>query len=236
MTTLGIVDLTLRLLVAGLAAVLLGVEREVRGHAAGVRTHALVAIGAALFTLVGAYGFADVPRGPSYDPTRIAAQVASGIGFLGAGAILRQGIGVRGLTTAATLWLAAALGVASGAGAYAAVAVTTVVVLLVLVALRLAKPVLQRVGGGVTLVELEYERGHGTLGPLLRAVNALPGRLDHLELDDDEDEEEGLRRASLYVTGRDLDQLHAVVEQLRERPEVRAVRITRGAGGAPAPG
>src|SRR3954465_2370770 len=106
-----------------IAAALLGLEREVRGDPAGSRTHALVAVGAALFTIAGAYGFSDVPRGPNIDPARVAAQVASGVGFLGAGAILRQGFGVRGLTTAATLWLAAAIGVASGAGAYAAVAV-----------------------------------------------------------------------------------------------------------------
>src|SRR3954453_12189819 len=116
-----------------IAAVLVGLEREVRGHVAGSRTHALVAVGAALFTIAGAYGFTDVPHGPNVDPARIAAQVASGIGFLGAGAILRQGLGVRGLTTATTLWLAAALGVASGAGAYPAVAICTAIVLLVLI-------------------------------------------------------------------------------------------------------
>src|SRR3954451_23793087 len=96
------------------AAVLLGLEREVRGHPAGARTHALVAVGAVLFTIAGAYGFGDVPHGPTVDPARVAAQVASGVGFLGAGAIMRQGFGVRGLTTAATLWLAAAIGVTAG--------------------------------------------------------------------------------------------------------------------------
>src|SRR5947209_16104021 len=100
-----------------------------RAHAAGVRTHALVAVGAALFTVAGAYGFADVPHGSNVDPARIAAQVASGVGFLGAGAILRQGIGVRGLTTAATLWLAAALGLASGAGAYDAALLGTAILM-----------------------------------------------------------------------------------------------------------
>src|SRR4051794_19328987 len=112
--------LSLRLGVAALAGLTLGFERELRARAAGLRTHALVAVGAALFTIAGAYGFADIPRGPNVDPARIAAQVASGIGFLGAGAILRQGYGVRGLTTAATLWLAAAIGGAAGAGAHPA--------------------------------------------------------------------------------------------------------------------
>src|SRR3954465_14920409 len=128
MRGLSTLELSLRIGIAMIAAVLLGLEREVRCHPAGSRTHALVAVGAALFTIAGAYGFTDVPHGPNVDPARIAAQVASGIGFLGAGAILRRGLGVRGLTTATTLWLAAALGVASGAGAYAAVAICTVVV------------------------------------------------------------------------------------------------------------
>ena len=216
--------------VAAFAAVLLGLEREIRGHPAGVRTHALVAVGAALFTVSGAYGFADLPRGANIDPARIAAQVASGVGFLGAGAILRQGLGVRGLTTAATLWLAAAIGVASGAGAYPAVAVGTVVVLFALVALRMAKPLLARWGGGVTVIELEYQRGHGTLGPVLRTVNSLQTKLDHLELtDDDEEDDDGLRHVCLYLRSRNPEHVHAAVDALRDRPEVRAVRVNGAA-------
>src|SRR5579884_1755133 len=99
-----LVVLSMRLLVAAAVGLVIGYERELRSEPAGVRTHALVAIGAALFTIAGAYGFADLPRGANVDPARIAAQVASGIGFLGAGAILRHGLGVRGLTTASTLW------------------------------------------------------------------------------------------------------------------------------------
>ncbi|MFL6139285.1 MAG: MgtC/SapB family protein [Frankiaceae bacterium] len=229
MRDLSLLELTLRIAVAAGAAVLLGLEREIRGHPAGVRTHALVAIGAALFTLAGAYGFADVPRGPNVDPARIAAQVASGVGFLGAGAILRQGLGVRGLTTAATLWLAAAIGVTSGAGAYPAVGVGTVVVLIVLVGMRLAKPLLTRLGGGVTVIELDYERGHGTLGPVLRTVNGLQSRLDHLEVTDDgEESADGIRHVCLYVQSRDFAQIQAALDELRARPEVRALRVSGG--------
>src|SRR4051794_12165744 len=158
-------ELVIRLVIAMAAGLAVGLEREFRAHPAGIRTHALVAVGAALFTISGAYGFADVPRAPTIDPARVAAQVASGVGFLGAGAILRQGLGVRGLTTAATLWLAAALGVASGSGAWPAVLFGTLVVLIVLVILRLAKPIIERFSTPTTLIEVEYERGHGTLGP-----------------------------------------------------------------------
>src|SRR3954471_18062420 len=191
-------ELVIRLVIAMVAAVLLGLEREVRGHPAGVRTHALVAVGAALFTITGAYGFSDVPHGPNVDPARIAAQVASGVGFLGAGAIMRQGFGVRGLTTAATLWLPPAIGVARGAGAYPAVAVVTGVVLAVLVALRLAKPLIVRWAGSATTIELEYQRGHGTLGPVLRSINGLGHRLEQIDLtDEDEMSNDGLRRVTL---------------------------------------
>jgi putative Mg2+ transporter-C (MgtC) family protein len=135
-------------LAAGLGAAV-GLEREVREHEAGLRTHMLVAVGSALFTLVSAYGFSEffAQTGPvvPVDPTRIAAQIVTGIGFLGAGAIIRQGMNVRGLTTAATLWAVAAIGLASGAGYYFGAVATTVVVLIALWPVKiLAKQLLGR--------------------------------------------------------------------------------------------
>ena len=135
-------------LAAGLGAAV-GLERELREHEAGLRTHMLVAVGSALFTLVSAYGFSEffVQTGPvvPVDPTRIAAQIVTGIGFLGAGAIIRQGMNVRGLTTAATLWAVAAIGLASGAGYYSGAIATTVVVLVALWPVKiLAKRILDR--------------------------------------------------------------------------------------------
>src|SRR5258708_4555566 len=128
-------DLIGRLAVAALLGALVGVERESAAKGAGVRTHAVVALGAALFTIAGAYGFTDLGKGPNVDPARIAAQVAAGVGFIGAGAILRSGASVRGITTAATVWLAAAIGVAAGAGGWLAAIVATVLTVLVLVVL-----------------------------------------------------------------------------------------------------
>lgn len=105
-------ELALRLAMSlGLGA-LIGLEREYHRQAAGFRTHSLVALGAALFTIVSAYGFEGA------DPTRIAAQIVSGIGFIGAGTILHYRGSVRGLTTAASLWAVAAVGMAAGAGLY----------------------------------------------------------------------------------------------------------------------
>src|SRR3954463_11629043 len=112
-----------RLALAAALGGAIGFERELRDREAGFRTHMLVCVGSALFTIVSAYGFSDfLTSGDQViraDPTRIAAQIVTGIGFLGAGAIIRQGVSIRGLTTAATLWVAAAIGMASGAGQHA---------------------------------------------------------------------------------------------------------------------
>ncbi len=110
------VDLAIRLLLAALLGAGIGIEREIHEHPAGMRTHLLVSLGAAVFTVVGIHGFGG--PGPGVDPSRVAAQVVSGIGFLGAGAILKYGTSIRGLTTAASLWATAAVGLAVGAGSW----------------------------------------------------------------------------------------------------------------------
>lgn len=114
-------DFVLRLFVAGLLGALVGIDREYRAKEAGFRTHFLVALGSALFMIVSKYGFGDVlgDEGVGLDPSRIASQVVTGIGFLGAGTIIIQKLFVRGLTTAAGIWATAAIGLAVGAGQYA---------------------------------------------------------------------------------------------------------------------
>jgi putative Mg2+ transporter-C (MgtC) family protein len=130
----------LRIALAAVFGGAIGIEREIREREAGLRTHMLVAVGSCLFTLTSAYGFHEfLVNGGAViraDPTRIAAQIVTGIGFLGAGAIIRQGLAVRGLTTAATLWVVAAIGLAAGAGYYSAALITTLVVLFSLWPLR----------------------------------------------------------------------------------------------------
>jgi putative Mg2+ transporter-C (MgtC) family protein len=160
----------LRLSLAAVLGGLIGVERELREREAGLRTHLLVSLGSALFTIVGAYGFhAFLESGQAVvraDPTRIAAQIVTGIGFLGAGAIIRQGLSVRGLTTAATLWVVAAVGLAAGAGYYSAAVITTAVVLVALWPLRLlAYRILRRyrADDGRLLVELPAGTAPGEL-------------------------------------------------------------------------
>jgi putative Mg2+ transporter-C (MgtC) family protein len=125
----------------GLAALLggaIGFERERLSWAAGLRTHMLVSVGACLFMIVSSYGFMDVldHEHVSLDPSRVAAQVVSGIGFLGAGSILLRGEIVRGLTTAASLWTVAAIGLATGGGLYLAAASATVIILIILAGIK----------------------------------------------------------------------------------------------------
>ena len=124
-------DLAVRMLIAAVLGAAIGLEREIHEHPAGMRTHLLVALGSAIFTVLSIYGFEGVGRGnvaASVDPTRIAAQIVSGIGFLGAGAILKYGTSIRGLTTAASLWTAAGIGMAAGAGEWVIAAVGTFIV------------------------------------------------------------------------------------------------------------
>lgn len=128
-------QITIRLALALILGGLIGLERESMGRPAGFRTHILVATAASLLMMVSMYAFGDVYAG-RYDPGRIAAQVVSGIGFLGAGTILREGISIQGLTTAASLWAVAGIGLASGSGFYFAAILTTGFVLLTLVFLN----------------------------------------------------------------------------------------------------
>ncbi len=121
-------ELIARLGVSLVLGAAIGIEREVNRQPAGFRTHSLVALGSAIFTVVSAYSF----PGSDVDPTRIAAQIVTGIGFIGAGTILRHGGTVRGLTTAASLWSVAGVGMASGAGLYVVALAGAVLVLIVL--------------------------------------------------------------------------------------------------------
>ncbi len=122
------VEMILRLLLAAALGAVIGYQRERARKSAGLRTHVLICSGAALFTIVSIYGF-----GATGDTARVAAGVVAGIGFLGAGAIIRGGEGiVAGLTTAATIWAVAGIGLAAGAGLYLLSAVATVLILIVL--------------------------------------------------------------------------------------------------------
>jgi len=121
-------EMVLRILMAAALGAVIGYQRERAGKSAGLRTVVLVCVGAALFAMASIYGF-----GAGADPSRVAAGIVIGIGFLGAGAIMRRGEGhIEGLTTAATIWVMASVGLAAGAGLYLISAVTTAVILIIL--------------------------------------------------------------------------------------------------------
>lgn len=131
----------LRIIVASVLGAVVGLERDIHGRAAGLRTNLLVSLGAALFMIISeavatAYGAASATTALRADPARIAAQVVSGIGFLGAGAIIKHGFSIRGLTTAASMWTVAAIGMAAGAGYFELAVVATVAALLSLIVLN----------------------------------------------------------------------------------------------------
>lgn len=130
------VQIIIRLIVSVLVSGLIGLERQLHRRAAGLRTHILVCVGSTLIMLTSLYIFDIYKDKIAVDPSRIAAGVITGIGFLGAGTIIRYGEEIRGLTTAASLWVVAALGLAVGCGFYVAAIATTVIVLLTLMFLR----------------------------------------------------------------------------------------------------
>src|SRR3954470_16772783 len=139
MNMLSYSDTLIRLLAAAaLGSSIIGFERERLLWAAGIRTHMLVCVGACLIMIVSAYGFAGslVSQNIVLDPSRVAAQVVSGIGFLGAGAIIARNEIVRGLTTAASIWTVAAIGLAVGGGLYLAAGASTVIILIILAGIK----------------------------------------------------------------------------------------------------
>lgn len=188
MPELSSLDVLLRLGLAALLTGAIGAEREIRERSAGLRTYMLVGVGSALFTLVSAYAWGDfVARGEvRVDPTRIAAQIVTGVGFLGAGAILRQGLSVRGLTTAAGLWAAAAIGMSAAAGFWVAAIATTAIVMLALAPLRVLEGHLVRVGGDIGSLEVHLS-AQGTIGPVVDLLGRYGVTMQSIELDPSEE-------------------------------------------------
>ena len=132
------IDLTIRLVLSMILGGLIGYERELTNRPAGLRTHILVTVGSCLVMILSIYGFTGLgPNGGNGEPARLAAQVVSGIGFLGAGTIMREGTTVSGLTTAASIWICGGIGLAIGSGFYFAALITTVIALFSLVGIRL---------------------------------------------------------------------------------------------------
>ena len=219
-------EIALRLLLAAVLGGVIGFDRERHTWAAGLRTHMLVCLGAALAMIVSAFGFADVlQQRPmvTLDPSRIAAQVISGIGFLGAGTIMfmhRENV-IRGLTTAAGLWTVAAIGLAVGGGMYRAAAIATVVAWVILAvlkplerrfAMRRALPkMLLRFGGVASLAEIEQALNRHHLPASTIVTRRVPGDGDEVSIE--------------FAYGLEDATLGALGDELRALPGVQSVAL-----------
>jgi putative Mg2+ transporter-C (MgtC) family protein len=186
----------------GLTA-LIGLEREIQGKAAGLRTQSIVGTSAALILLISKYGFADV-LSPGYvevDPSRVAAQIVSGIGFLGAGLIITRRGAVHGLTTAAAIWECAAIGMAAGAGLLTLAITVTALHFLIVVGLKpLARRLTSRLSGTVRL-HLTYVDGRGAMHQILQICDRHHWQLTELSSDGPATENDGQVGVLLTLAG-----------------------------------
>jgi putative Mg2+ transporter-C (MgtC) family protein len=189
-------DLSLRIVISLLLGGLIGLEREWHNHAAGFRTHILVCVGATMIMLLSIYGFGDFANeyNVRMDPARLAAQVVSGIGFLGAGAIIRNGSSISGLTTAASIWVVAAIGLCVGAGFFFGAVLVTVLVIIILVLLNKFEKSFhnKRSRNEVTVRIINTEGGVARIADLFEQEGLLIVHMS-LEAPAEEAEDEGIR-------------------------------------------
>lgn len=217
----------------GLGAII-GLERQWRARMAGLRTNALVAAGSALFVLLSTYGFTGATSTTGYDGSRVAAQIVSGIGFLGAGVIMRDGLSVRGLNTAATLWCSAAVGALAGTGLYVVAVLGTAGVVGANTLLRPLARRLDRETRGGSEVTTDYhfevvcsepEEAHvRTL--VVQAVTRPGFRLRSVHSQDVETAGKVMVSADLTTEKRDDSLLEEAVSRLSLEPAVSAVSWT----------
>ncbi len=222
-------DIALRLGLAALLGSLIGFERERLLWAAGIRTHMLVSVGSCLLMIVSAYGFEHALRMEHVvlDPSRIAAQVVSGIGFLGAGSILLRGQVVKGLTTAASVWAVAAIGLASGGGLFFAACLSTAIILAILVGVKPLEDAYRARVQSCTL-EIKAEREALSLDELKRMLGVRGGQIKRVMVSPLPDDLELSTVVLIRVSQNDI---RAGAERLREAPGIHAVDIVRRARG-----
>lgn len=212
-----------RILLVLVLAGAVGVERELREQEAGLRTHMLVGVGAALFVIAGNFAWSGLSFGNEegivLDPSRVVAYVVTGVGFLGAGTIIKNGGSIRGLTTAASLWVVAAIGVVGGSGEYVLAIFATAVVLVSLWPVkRVARYLGLRRAGSRRLVVLLEPRS--SVGEVLRAVEGTGIDLHSTSVG----EEPGGRRLEIVLAGRTTELL-AALDRLSRAPGVRAASL-----------
>ena len=213
-------ELILRLATALVLGGLIGLERERQERAAGLRTVTMVSLGSCLFTLIGAYGFGGPTR---VDPTRIAAQVVTGIGFLGAGTIFLRNDLVRGLTTAATIWATAAIGMAAAAGAYFLALFTTLLVLFVLTVLKpMEKRFFKRPDGAS--VALVLPRREDSLALVQKALGSFGGLCQSIHFEEMGEDRDRLEFDVEIPRGSAINDLLKVLRSIEGASEVTVIQ------------
>jgi putative Mg2+ transporter-C (MgtC) family protein len=217
---MSILEVLARIALAAALGGVIGLEREIREHTAGFRTHILVAVGAAAFTVASIYGV----EGTAFDPTRIAAGIVTGIGFLGAGAIVRYGVSVRGLTTAASLWTVAAVGLLAGQGFMTAALITTGVVIVSLYLLRMFEDKLLYMRTGRSLgVRVHFHTpGYSALVELVGALQRARIIVKEIATVPGEDVADTIHLRLDLPRGIDAAKLTALIADVEE---VRSVRV-----------
>jgi putative Mg2+ transporter-C (MgtC) family protein len=224
----GEVELGFRILLAALLGGFIGLEREISDHPAGLRTHVSVALGAALFGIVSGYGFDEFDASRTdtnfqVDPTRVASNIVTGVGFLGGGAILKYGPTVRGLTTAASLWVTAAIGLGCALGSYLVTLATTFALLAALVGLRgPSRWISRRITSGRETVVVRMVSGADP-SRVVAAINELDGvRISSLRIR----EHDGGCVVQADLSGPRGKTLDALVAPLADRDDVADLDIT----------
>ena len=206
---------------AFLLSALVGLEREIRQKSAGLRTYTLIGVSAALFILISKYGFMDVLANGRVvvDPSRVAAQVVSGIGFVGGGVIFMRRNVVRGLTTAASVWLTAALGMARGSGLLVLAIATTIAHFIIMLGFPRIVRALPRERRTATPLRITYEDGRGLLRSILIVCTELRFAVDQVDTERDRltmsDHEEALDAADGEGFGPDTSSKGIVVMSMR---------------------
>lgn len=203
------------LVVVAISAILsgaIGFERERHGYSAGFRTHMLVGIGSCLFMIISKYAFTDLSS--SGDPGRIAAQVVTGIGFLGAGAILQTGFSVKGLTTAATLWVVAAIGMCTGAGLVLEAIIVCVAALLVLVILKFFEIKLSR---GKTRISYLVPFDQKTLSEAIKVIDELGFKIKDIDVHKERSGKDKYNRIILTIGVKTKEDILKIIATLEER-------------------
>ena len=214
-------EILLRLLLASLFGALIGLERERKNWAAGLRTHMMVCVGSCLIMIVSAFGFADILGTPhvTLDPSRIAAQAVTGIGFIGAGTILlsKEGI-IHGLTTAAGLWTVAAIGLATGGGLYFAAGATTVIALIILWALQ----PFERIFSG----RFRYNSLRIVTDNIVLLRNLLNNDVFKIESLSVEKGDDGMV-LNLRIAKQDQKSIETIIRELENNPNVKEITLVK---------